>query len=219
MKSIRWDGGRIGREGVHLVVASLLCVASALMVSNCGAAEAGAVLTVEQIQRLLPQIRARYPDQYGDWSDEELEAALRAWVADRIRATADPEREPSAGLPPRKSVADRIRATGFAAAKPSLSDEDLVKRAESIDAEYARAVINILCEMAAEVEFGMIELELSMETRGGIKTFFVRPDKNIYAVTLKAAKLAWNLRKEAEKRGGSCDAAHGTAGRMKMNLQ
>lgn len=123
------------------------------------------------------------------------------------------------GRPERESVADRIRATGFAAAKPSLSDEGLVKRAESIDAEYARAVIDVLCEMAAEVEFGMIELELSMETRGGIKTFFVRPDKNIYAVTLKAAKLAGSLRKEAEKRGGSCDAAHGTAGRMRGALE
>ena len=61
--------------------------------------------------------------------------------------------------------------------------------------------------MAAEVEYGMLGLD---GTTRGIGT----RDENLYAATLKAAKLAWSLRKEAEIRGGSCDAAHGIAGRM-----
>lgn len=118
--------------------------------------------------------------------------------------------------PPRGSVADRIRATSFAAAvRPPLSDEDLVKRVEAINAFYAQSVIDTLCIMAAEVEFGMLEMDGATRGvgRGTGNILADEPDKNIYARTLKAAKLAWSLRKEAEKRGGSCDAAHGAESR------
>ena len=128
-------------------------------------------------------------------------------------------KEPSAGIPPRGSVADRIRATGFGAAvRPPLSDEHLVKRAEAIEAHLAQSVIDTLCTMAAEVEYGI--LDLSGATRGkgrGVGNILAgEPDKNIYATTLKAAKLSRDLRKEAEERGGSCDAAHSAAGRISL---
>ena len=105
-----------------------------------------------------------------------------------------PERGPSAGIPPRGSVADRIRATGFGAGiRPTLSDEYLVKRAEAIDAYFAQNVIDSLCTMATEVEYGMLERDTATRGigRGKGNILADEPDKNIYATTLKAAMLAW----------------------------
>lgn len=119
------------------------------------------------------------------------------------------------------SVADRVRATGFAVGDgdtPPLSDENIVARVEAIDDYFALSIVDILCSMAAEVEYGI--LELSGATRGkgrGVGNILAgEPDKNVYATTLKAAKLSRDLRKEAEERGGSCDAAHSAAGRISL---
>lgn len=151
-------------------------------------------------------------DTYCGLDVDQAEAALlRQAYGGRCPRIGDP-------MQMRGSVADRIRATGLGAAiRPPLSDEDLVKRAEAREAFYAQSVIDILCIMAAEVEIGM--LELAGATRNTVERRFGKgsiladeSDKNIYATTLKAAKLAGSLRKEAEKRGGSCDTAHSAEG-------
>ena len=112
--------------------------------------------------------------------------------------------------------------TGFGAAiRPPQSDEDIVKQAEAAEAHYAGSVIRTLCIMAAEVEYGMLELAGATWTKrtfGKGSILADEPDKNIYATTLKSAKLAWSLRKEAEKRGGSCDAADSLAGCCRIPL-
>ena len=102
--------------------------------------------------------------------------------------------------------------------RPPLSDEDIVARVESIDRYIALSVIDILCSMAAEVEYGILELSGATrgKGRGAGNILAGEPDKNVYVTTLKAAKLSWNLRKEAEERGGSCDAAHSAAGRISL---
>ena len=179
-------------------------------------ARPGAAAEADDIDAIVRKIRKEYP-QYADWSDAELRAALSAkFNAEQARASQAKRMRLRLG-----SVADRIRATGFAVGdgdRPPLSDEDIVARVESIDRYIALSVIDILCSMAAEVEYGILELSGATrgKGRGAGNILAGEPDKNVYVTTLKAAKLSRNLRKEAEERGGSCDAAHSAAGRINL---
>ena len=178
----------------------------------------------DDIDAIVRKIRKDFPQAYADWSDAELRAAISAKLAEANAnaesAGADDDTRIGDPMLLRGSVADRIRATGHGAAiRPPKSDEDIVKDAEATEAFYAQRVIDSLCTMAAEVEYGMLKLDgETRDTRihdriiGKGSILADEPDKNIYATTLKAAKLAWSLRKEAEKRGGSCDAAHSMEG-------